>query len=176
MARKKAMTRADMIALLKSRGTKGRLSKMTKPQLKALLEKTAPPGGKHSADEKPPKGDLELEPDDQDGGHFYRKDGTTRSDGKHEHEKNPWPTEKSKAPAPAPKPKARKKKLDPIEDPDADITVDLVNGQARFVQNSVVLENQNHLYDAAMVQLLTTQNQEGPSPLEGGDNFDSSAA
>ena len=37
------------------------------------------------------------------------------------------------------------------------------NGQARFVQNSVVLENQNHLYDAAMVQLLTTQNQEGPS-------------
>ena len=127
MARKKAMTRADMIALLKSRGTKGRLSKMTKPQLKALLEKTAPPGGKHSAGEKPPKGDLELEPDDQDGGHFYRKDGTTRSDGKHEHEKNPWPTEKSKAPAPAPKPKARKKKLDPIEDPDADITVDLVN-------------------------------------------------
>ena len=44
MARRKAMTRADMIALLKSRGTKGRLSKMTKPQLRALLEKTAPPG------------------------------------------------------------------------------------------------------------------------------------
>ena len=37
------------------------------------------------------------------------------------------------------------------------------NGQARFVQNSVVLENQNHLYDASMVQLLTTQNIEGPS-------------
>ena len=32
------------------------------------------------------------------------------------------------------------------------------NGQARFVQNSAVLENQNHLYDASMVQLLTTQN------------------
>ena len=37
------------------------------------------------------------------------------------------------------------------------------NGQARFVQNSVVLENQNHLYDASMVQLLTTHNIEGPS-------------
>jgi hypothetical protein len=127
MARKKAMTRADMIALLKSRGTKGRLSKMTKPQLKAMLEKTAPPGDKRTGDEKPPKSDLELEPDDQDGGHFYRKDGTTRSDGKHEHKKNPWPTDKAKASAPAPKPKARKKKLDPIEDEDADITVDLVN-------------------------------------------------
>ena len=34
--------------------------------------------------------------------------------------------ENSKA-APAPKPKSRRKKLDPIEDPDADITVDLVN-------------------------------------------------
>lgn len=126
MARKKAMTRADMIALLKSRGTKGRLSKMTKPQLTRELEKTAPPGDKPGADEKRPKGDLELEPDDQDGGHFYRKDGTTRSDGKHEHKKNPWPTENSKV-APAPKPKSRRKKLDPIEDPDADITVALVN-------------------------------------------------
>ena len=126
MARTKSMTRADMIAALKSRGQKGKLSKMTKPQLKAMLEKTAPPGDKPGADEKRPKGDLELEPDDQDGGHFYRKDGTTRSDGKHEHKKNPWPTENSKA-APAPKPKSRRKKLDPIEDPDADITVDLVN-------------------------------------------------
>ena len=54
MARKKAMTRADMIALLKSRGTKGRLSKMTKPQLKAMLEKTAPPGDKRTGGEKPP--------------------------------------------------------------------------------------------------------------------------
>ena len=76
MARKKAMTRADMIALLKSRGTKGRLSKMTKSQLTALLQKTAPPSDTHSADEKPPKGDLELEQDDLGGGHFYRKDGT----------------------------------------------------------------------------------------------------
>ena len=36
-------------------------------------------------------------------------------------------------------------------------------GQARFVQNSVVVDNTNHLYDQAMVQLLNTQNQEGPS-------------
>ena len=125
MARTKSMTRADMIAALKSRGQKGKLSKMTKSQLTALLEKTAPPGDKPGADEKRPKGDVELEPDDQDGGHFYRKDGTTRSDGKHEHKKNPWPTENSKA-APVPKPKSRRKKVDPIEDPDADITVDLV--------------------------------------------------
>ena len=36
-------------------------------------------------------------------------------------------------------------------------------GQARFVQNSVVVDNTNHLYDQAMVQLLNTQKQEGPS-------------
>jgi len=36
-------------------------------------------------------------------------------------------------------------------------------GQARFVQNSVVVDNTNHMYDQAMVQLLNTQNQEGPS-------------
>ena len=51
MARKKAMTRAEMISTLKSRGQKGALSKMTKPQLKALLEKTAPPGT-HSHEDK----------------------------------------------------------------------------------------------------------------------------
>eukprot|EP01046_Picozoa_sp_COSAG06_P097475 COSAG06_NODE_43583_length_370_cov_1.782288_1_plen_50_part_10 len=44
MARPKKMTRAEIISLLKSRGQKGALSKMTKPQLRALLEKTAPPG------------------------------------------------------------------------------------------------------------------------------------
>ena len=52
MARKKSMTRAEMISMLKSRGQKGALSKMTKPQLRALLGKTAPPGA-HSHDEKP---------------------------------------------------------------------------------------------------------------------------
>ena len=52
--------------------------------------------------------------------------GPTRTFLDHEHKKNPWPTENSKA-APVPKPKSRRKKLDPIEDPDADITVDLVN-------------------------------------------------
>jgi hypothetical protein len=35
-------------------------------------------------------------------------------------------------------------------------------GQARFVQTSVVVDNTNHLYDQAIVQLLNTQNQEGP--------------
>ena len=89
-------------------------------------EKTAPPGDNHGVDEKRTKGDLELEPDDQDGGHFYRKDGGTRTDGKHEHKKNPWPIETTKT-VPAPKSKSSTKKLDPIEDPDADITVDLVN-------------------------------------------------
>ena len=43
MARPKKMTRAEIISMLKSRGQKGALSKMTKPQLRALLEKTAPP-------------------------------------------------------------------------------------------------------------------------------------
>jgi hypothetical protein len=55
MARKKAMTRSDLISLLKSRGTKGRLSKMTKPQLKALVEKTAPPDDGPARDETRPK-------------------------------------------------------------------------------------------------------------------------
>ena len=41
--RAKAMTRDTMISMLRTRGAKGRLSKMTKPQLKALVEKTAPP-------------------------------------------------------------------------------------------------------------------------------------
>ena len=36
-------TRAELIALLKSRGIKGRLSKMTKAQLLTKVEKTAPP-------------------------------------------------------------------------------------------------------------------------------------
>ena len=51
MARKKAMTRSDLISLLKSRGTKGRLSKMTKPQLKALVDKSAPPDDGPAHDE-----------------------------------------------------------------------------------------------------------------------------
>ena len=52
---------------------------MTKPQLKALLEKTAPPGS-HSHEDKP-KSELALEPDEQGGGHYFRKNGETKSDG-----------------------------------------------------------------------------------------------
>ena len=71
MARKKSMTRAEMISTLKSRGQKGALSKMTKPQLKALLEKTAPPGSQ--SHEERPKSELALEPDEQGGGHYSRR-------------------------------------------------------------------------------------------------------
>eukprot|EP01046_Picozoa_sp_COSAG06_P021255 COSAG06_NODE_1589_length_9005_cov_38.454413_6_plen_632_part_00 len=128
MAREKskALTRADMIALLKSRGQKGRLSKMTKPQLKALVEKTAPPDDRSAHNETRPKGDLELEPDEQGGGHYFSREGKTRSKGAHEHKKNPWPATDTKAPA-APKPaspKKKKKKTD-LEDPEATVTPDL---------------------------------------------------
>ena len=95
MARKKAMTRAEMISTLKSRGQKGALSKMTKPQLRALLEKTAPPG-EHSHGDKP-KSELALEPDEQGGGHYFRKNGKTVSDGAHDHKKDPWPSDAAPA-------------------------------------------------------------------------------
>ena len=101
MARPKKMTRAEIISMLKSRGQKGALSKMTKPQLRALLEKTAPPGdGGHDG----PRSDLALEPDEQGGGHYFRKNGKTVSDGAHEHKKDPWPSDA--APAKAKKAKA----------------------------------------------------------------------
>ena len=47
--RAKAMTRDTMISMLRTRGVKGRLSKMTKPQLRKLLDGTAPPGAPGSA-------------------------------------------------------------------------------------------------------------------------------
>ena len=115
MARPKKMTRAEIISMLKSRGQKGALSKMTKPQLRALLEKTAPPGdGGHDG----PRSDLALEPDEQGGGHYFRKNGKTVSDGAHDHKKDPWPSDA--APAKAKKAKAAKKskkKVPDIEDP-----------------------------------------------------------
>jgi len=90
--RTKAMTRDTMISMLRTRGAKGRLSKMTKPQLRKLLDGTAPPGVPQGADKNPdrPKGDLELEPDDQSGGHYYRVTGKTVSDGKHTHGVTTW--------------------------------------------------------------------------------------
>jgi len=126
MARNKAMTRAEMISTLKSRGQKGALSKMTKPQLKALLERTAPPGAP-SHDEKP-RSDIALEPDErQVGGHYYRKNGETKSDGSHEHKSDPWPVSEASKAKKTKKAPAKRKKLDPVEDPDADLTPALVN-------------------------------------------------
>ena len=108
-------SRSEIIAQLKSRGTKGKLSKMKKAELQDLLQRTAPP-------------QLELEPDEQSGngkgtykefmkahlkqhggnmskaaaayreakaqkgGHYFRKDGKTVSKGSHQHEDNPWPS------------------------------------------------------------------------------------
>ena len=110
MARKKAMTRAEMISTLKSRGQKGALSKMTKPQLKALLEKTAPPGAESHEDK--PKSEIALEPDEQGGGHYFRKNGETKSDGAHEHKNDPWPVSEASKPKKAKKAPAKRKKAD----------------------------------------------------------------
>eukprot|EP01044_Picomonas_judraskeda_P012468 COSAG03_NODE_1785_length_3524_cov_2.658302_1_plen_257_part_10 len=126
MARNQVMPRDDMISTFKPRGQKGALSKMTKPQLKVLLQRTAPPGAP-SHDEKP-RSDIALEPDErQVGGHYYRKNGETKSDGSHEHKSDPWPVSEASKAKRAPAQKARKRKLDPVEDPDAEITVALVN-------------------------------------------------
>ena len=126
MARNKVMTRAEMISTLKSRGQKGALSKMTKPQLKALLVRTAPPGAP-SHDEKP-RSDIALEPDErQVGGHYYRKNGETKSDGSHEHKSDPWPVSEASKAKSTKKTPTRKRKIDPVEDPDAELTPALVN-------------------------------------------------
>ena len=90
-----------MIALLKSRGVRGRLSKMTKAQLRDKLEDTEPKHEDQEGDGKPThhkSGDLELEADTQAGGHFYKADGSTSSKQtgkyKHEHRKKDWPAQK----------------------------------------------------------------------------------
>eukprot|EP01043_Picozoa_sp_COSAG02_P007346 COSAG02_NODE_218_length_28570_cov_75.594816_10_plen_568_part_00 len=96
--RTKAMTRDTMIALLRTRGVKGRLSKMTKPQLKRMVDSTAPPSMTESAPmaSDRPKGDLELEPDDQSGGHYFQSFGKASASEmrkyKHTHEKDDMPT------------------------------------------------------------------------------------
>jgi len=97
MARAKALSRAEIISQLKTRGVKGALSKMTKPKLRALLESTAPGGDKaHAHSDDKPKHHLELEEDEQHAGHYFRKGGKTVSDGPHDHKADPWP---SNAPA-----------------------------------------------------------------------------
>ena len=69
--RERSKTRADidMIALLKSRGVRGRLSKMTKAQLRTKLDETAPPPEDQEGDGHKPQrsGELELEADPDTG-------------------------------------------------------------------------------------------------------------
>eukprot|EP01046_Picozoa_sp_COSAG06_P071256 COSAG06_NODE_20305_length_800_cov_1.834522_2_plen_167_part_00 len=98
--RERSKTRADMIAMLKSRGVRGRLSKMTKAQLRTKLDETAPPPEDQEGDGRKPQrsGELELEADPQSGGHFYKADGSTSATQeakyKHEHRKKNWPAQK----------------------------------------------------------------------------------
>ena len=98
--RERSKTRADMIAMLKSRGVRGRLSKMTKAQLRTKLDETAPPPEDQEGDGRKPQrsGELELEADPQSGGHFYKADGSTSATQeakyKHEHRKKDWPAQK----------------------------------------------------------------------------------
>ena len=101
-------TRAELIALLKSRGIKGRLSKMTKAQLLAKVKATAPP---EKAEEKPQQhmSGLRLE-EEQEGGHrFNMKGEVNKSDAKkakHTHVKSSWPAVAK--PKKAKKPKLKK--------------------------------------------------------------------
>ena len=98
--RERTKTRADMIAMLKSRGVRGRLSKMTKAQLRDKLHDTEPKHEDQEGDGKPvhKSGELELEADTQAGGHFYKADGSTSSTQsakyKHGHRKKDWPAQK----------------------------------------------------------------------------------
>jgi len=127
----KAMTRDTMIAMLRTRGVKGRLSKMTKPQLQKMVTSTAPAAAEHveHAPADRAKGDLELEPDDHSGGHYFRTDGKTVTDGDHDHDTDPWPSDRAAGPKKPKKKPKKKKKVDPIEDPDADPTPELVNAR-----------------------------------------------
>ena len=61
--RQRSKTRADMIALLKSRGVRGTLSKMTKQQLRDKLDETAPPEDMEGGSAPQRSGELQLEPD-----------------------------------------------------------------------------------------------------------------
>ena len=107
-------TRAELIALLKSRGIKGRLSKMTKAQLLAKVKATAPP---EKAEEKPQQhmSGLRLEEadeGDQEGGHrFNMKGEVNKSDAKkakHTHAKSSWPAVAKPKKAKPKKPKLKK--------------------------------------------------------------------
>eukprot|EP01046_Picozoa_sp_COSAG06_P019665 COSAG06_NODE_1410_length_9546_cov_102.602519_5_plen_244_part_00 len=55
---------------------RGRLSKMTKAQLRTKLDETTPPPEDQEGDGRKPQrsGELELEADPQEGGHFFKAD------------------------------------------------------------------------------------------------------
>ena len=61
-----------------------------------------------------------------------RRNGETKSDGSHEHKNNPWPVSEASKAKKIKKAPAKRKKLEPVEDPDADITVALVNNATPF--------------------------------------------
>ena len=100
MARRKSTkTRAELISLLKSRGVRGRLSKLTKSALLAKVEETAPPATHDEEQEgngpATAASGLSLEEDTQKGGHRYNMKGSTTAKEKakygHEHIKSSWP-------------------------------------------------------------------------------------
>ena len=100
MARRKpTKTRAELIALLKSRAVRGRLSKLTKAALLAKVDETAPPATHDEEQEgngaATVASGLSLEEDTQKGGHRYNMKGSTTAKEKakygHEHIKSSWP-------------------------------------------------------------------------------------
>jgi hypothetical protein len=116
-----AVTRSSLIETLKSRGVRGQLSKMRKHELQELVRKSA------ASDDRREPASISLEPDGQDGGHYYNKKGETRSRGAHDHKKNPWPVREEARPAPPKRKKKKKKKKDPLADPSTKMTAKLAN-------------------------------------------------
>ena len=93
--REPAMTRARLIAALKSRGVRGRLSKLSKPALQAKLRETAPPDDAQEGGGAPSASGLRLEPDAaQEGGHLFKRDGSMgkNTGAKHGHVKSTMPS------------------------------------------------------------------------------------
>jgi hypothetical protein len=95
-----AQTRSDIIATLRSRNVKGRLTKMTKANLLRLLNETAPPTssprdvqrqGIHLAPDPEDNGDRE-----QSGGHYFQSFGKASASQnakyKHTHKEDSMPT------------------------------------------------------------------------------------
>ena len=103
-------TRSEYIAILKTRGKRGKLSKMRKADLKRLVEESEPPmrpdsgrdeneTDQHGSGAHTKHGSgLTLDPDPraQGGGHYFQSFGETAASEKrkykHEHEKSSMPT------------------------------------------------------------------------------------